>query len=61
MSKKFNKFSFSIILIFVFILGALTERFDADKNIINYFKNYTDKIYQYIFSLSNSDQNFLYS
>lgn len=58
MSKKFNKFSFSIILIFIFILGVLTERFDADKNIVNYFKNYTDKIYQYIFSLSNSDQKF---
>ena len=58
MIEKFNKLNFLITLIFVFILGVITERLDADKKILSYFNSYTDKIYQFIFSSSNKNQKF---
>jgi hypothetical protein len=56
MSKKFNKFSFVIILVSVFFLGILAERHDVDKKASNNIRTFIDQIYQYIYSLSNNGQ-----
>ena len=52
--KNFIKFTF--LLIFIFFLGILTERFQIDNKISNNFKNIVDISSRFFYSLKSNEK-----
>ena len=56
MSKKYKNLIFFFIIFIVFFLGILTERFDVDKKISKNLETFTDRIYQFVYSITNKEK-----
>ena len=56
MSKNYKKLIFFFLILIVFFLGILTERFDVDKKISKNLEKYTDRIYQFVYSVTNKEK-----